>query len=94
MQKSYIGIATPCGLELFEPEDRQVCRFLVRRAYRSKQTCAVCFWAVMDEAIAHTVWGLMYSGRRLDALLIVQTLSTETGSFCPEVEELPVSFTG
>lgn len=94
MRNSYVGIATPCGLELFEPENRHVHRFLVRRAYRSKYTQAVCFWAVMDDAVARTVWSLMHAGRRLDALLIVQTLAIESGSLCPEVSKEPVSSTG
>jgi len=94
MKASYVGIATPKGLELLEPENDHVIRFLLRRAYGSKLTLAVCFWAVMDDVIADVVRNLMSSGRRLDALLIVQTLATETGSFCPENAEPPMLFAG
>ncbi|MBI1315023.1 hypothetical protein GC176_27345 [bacterium] len=94
MRKSYVGIATPQGLEVFVPENRHVGRFLMRRAYRSGTFSSVCFWAVMEEAIASTVLTLLYSGRRQDALLIIQTLATETGSFFPEEQESPVFFAG
>ena len=83
MRKSYVGIATPRGLEVFETENRDVCQFLIRRAYRSNREQSVCFWAVMDDAVARTVWGLMHAGCRLDALLIIQTLAIESGSLYP-----------
>lgn len=94
MRKSYVGIATPGGLELFAPESRHVSRFLARRAYRSHVNGAVCFWVVMDEAIAHTVRELLCTGRRHDALLVIQTLAIEAGSICPEERESTVLFAG
>lgn len=87
MSQSYVGIATPAGLELFVPENGHVIRFLLRRAYRSNRTQAVCFWAVMDEAIADAVRALLRTGCRQDALLVIQTLAIEAGSICPEQRE-------
>lgn len=94
MLKSYVGIAGPDGLELFESENDHVLRFLLRRAYRSKLTRTVGFWAVMDEAIGEAVRSLLLCGRRFDALLIIQTLAAETGAFCPEDADSPVLFAG
>ncbi|MDA0282545.1 MAG: hypothetical protein O3B13_25685 [Planctomycetota bacterium] len=94
MLKPYIGIASVDGLDVFEREHHHVLRFLLRRAYRSKRTGAVCFWAVMDDAIARNVSDLLQSGCRQHALLIIQTLATETGSFCPDDSEWPVLFAG
>lgn len=77
-----------------EPENDHVLRFLLRRAYRLKSTRSVCFWAVMDDAIGEAVRSLLLCGRRFDALLIIQTLAAETGSFCPDDADSPVLFAG
>ncbi|MHC4880785.1 MAG: hypothetical protein ACYTGL_30390 [Planctomycetota bacterium] len=94
MKTSFVGIASPSGLELMVPESDHVIRFLMRRAYRSKRTGAVCFWAIMDEAIAITVTDLLHSGRPEHALLVIQMLAVETGSFCPDSSDWPVLSAG
>ena len=47
MMKSYVGIVSKSGIELFYPEDPATVRFLWRRAQRQKGRVA-CFWGVLS----------------------------------------------
>lgn len=90
MLKSYVGIVTRRGLESFFPEDDHVLRFLMRRTYRSRQSNAVCFWAVMEDSIADTIKFLLECGLPDEASLTLQYLATEFGTVCPEEPKDPV----
>lgn len=90
MLKSYVGIVSHRGLDAFFPENDHVLSFLIRRAYRSGQSDAVCFWAVMQEAIGFSIQHLLENGRPDDALLTLQYLATEIGTVCPQETEEPV----
>ena len=84
MLKSYVGIANPHGLECFLPEHDHVVRFLTLRALRHRRRRSVCFWAVVNEEVAHHVERELAEGYRADALFALGALATELGLILPE----------
>lgn len=90
MLKSFVGVASASGLEAFYPENEQVIRFLIRRAYRSPESRSVCFWAVMDDSVAHAIELMQDQGQRHEALLSICFLSDDLGEICPPHPAEPV----
>ena len=81
MRKSYIGILDRSGLKILLPETRHVDRFLLRRALREN---AVCFWAVMDEAVATSIFSELNFGQHQNAARLIHLLANDYGAILPE----------
>lgn len=80
MRKSYIGILDRSGLSVLLPEAEHVDRFLLRRALRKN---AVCFWAVMDDAVAQSIRMELSVGQHQNAARLLQLLATDYGAILP-----------
>jgi hypothetical protein len=80
MLKSYVGIASPSGLETFLPERGRTVRALVERARRRQ---AVCYWAVLPDTAAAEVERHLEHGDRESALLLLDRVATQAGPILP-----------
>jgi hypothetical protein len=83
MLKSFVGIATRSGLEVFLPEHEHSVRFLARRSLREARRQAVCYWAVVSDDVAAEVQHQMELGESFAALLLLDQGATEIGSILP-----------
>jgi hypothetical protein len=83
MLKSFVGIATPLGLEVFVPEHEHVVRFLTRRVCREALRRAVCYWVVLSEDAALEVQRQMELGEPYAALVLLDQAATEVGPILP-----------
>jgi hypothetical protein len=83
MLKSFVGIATRHGLEVFLPEHEHVVRFLTRRVRREALRRAVCYWAVLPDEAAWEVRRQMDLGEAYIALLLLDHAATELGPILP-----------
>lgn len=90
MLKSFVGVASASGLEALYPENDEVIRFLIRRAYRSIESRSICFWVVMDDSVAHAIELMQDQGQRREALLSVCCLSNDLGQILPPHPAEPV----
>lgn len=92
MLKSYVGIVSEQGLELFYPENDHVIPFLMRRAYRPGRANTVCFWSVMRESVACAIQYLLQAGETDQAWSLLQSLATDVGVFSPQENEGEIVF--
>ncbi len=77
MRNSYIGILNHAGLSVLVPEEHNVDRFLLRRAMREN---ALCFWAVIDDAVVETIRAELSFGQTQDAARLLQLLAFDLRS--------------
>lgn len=80
MKNSYIGIVDRTGVRILVPEHEHTARFLSRRSRR--EDC-VCFWAVVDDALAHAIHAEINAGNRADALRLLHCLAVDLGTILP-----------
>ena len=76
MRRAFVGVASQNELVTLLPEQGDVVTFLCRRAERAD---GVCFWAVVDSAIAATIVAELEEGDSRNALILLQTLAVELG---------------
>jgi hypothetical protein len=87
MSKAFVGIISSRGLESMVPETDHALPFLIRRAYRREPPETVCYWAVMDEAVAEEVRRQLQGHCHEDAFLVIQTLAECFGTIPPPLED-------
>jgi len=80
MLKSYVGLATPNGLEVLLPESQLVVDALTERA-RPKR--AVCCWAVLDGDDASEIDERLAAGEHAAALAMLVATAHGAGSILP-----------
>lgn len=80
MRTSYIGIVDRTGIRILVPEYEHTARFLSRRSRREE---SVCFWAVVDDALAHAIHAEINAGNRADALRLLNCLAIDLGTILP-----------
>ena len=80
MLSSFVGTISRRGLESLYPETEHAVPFLIRRAYRSSPTREICYWAVMQDAVALQVQHQLVCERREDAFLILRALADYFGT--------------
>ncbi|MBA4067431.1 MAG: hypothetical protein C0501_27725 [Isosphaera sp.] len=81
MPKAYVGIASPQGLTVLQPE-RDDTLSLVRRAGLDGGE-RVGFWAVLGDIDARCVQALVVSGHRREALWLLDRSAREAGRILP-----------
>lgn len=81
MLKAYVGVASRQGLAVLQPE-RDDTLSLVGRASQDG-TGRVGFWTVLEEQEARRVHALFLSGRRLEALWLLDRSAKEAGRILP-----------
>ena len=91
MMKSYVGIVSKSGIELFYPEDPVTVRFLWRRAQRQKGKVA-CVWGVLSSEAAELVQLEISLGWTREALDHLQQHARDYGFIVPYREELESPF--
>ena len=80
MRNSYIGIVDRTGVRILVPELEHTARFLSRRSCREE---SVCFWAVVDDALANVIHAEINAGNRTDALRLLNCLAIDLGTILP-----------
>ena len=80
MRNSYIGIIDRTGVRILVPEHEHTARFLSRR---SRSEDCVCFWAVVDDALANAIHAEINAGNRADALHLLHCLAVDLGTILP-----------
>jgi len=80
MLKSYVGLASPCGLEDFVPEHDLSVSVLVARARRGR---SVCCWAVLPDDEALEVGQRLAAGEPAAALAHLEATAQEVGQIFP-----------
>ena len=83
MHHAYVGIASDHGLQCLWPEGEHTSVFLHRQAARQWRENAVCFWAVLDDSLARYVTFEVDSGNRRAALLLLQCVAKDLGTYIP-----------
>ncbi|MDX1967093.1 MAG: hypothetical protein SFV23_07985 [Planctomycetaceae bacterium] len=86
MLRSYLGLASAHGLEVFCPEQPQAVHFLWRRARRIHEP-VVCFWAVVSAETAQQTLVALHLGGSREALDLLQRQSHDGGTLLPADEE-------
>lgn len=81
MRQSYIGILNHSGLSVLVPDENHVDRFLLRRALREN---ALCFWAVIDDAVVESIRAEMSFGQTQNAARLLQLVALDCGSILPQ----------
>jgi len=74
--KSYIGLATPRGLESLVPEQAHVAQALAAHA---RDTRSVCCWAVLPDADAAEIGSRLAAGESADALALLEAAAQSVG---------------
>lgn len=82
MMKSYVGIVSKNGIELFYPEDSATIRFLWRRAIRQKGRVA-CVWGVLSKDAAELIEIEIALGWTREALVHLQENARDYGFLVP-----------
>ena len=80
MRNSYIGIVDRTGVRILVPEHEHTARFLSRRSRREE---SLCFWAVVDDALANVIHAEINAGNRTDALRLLNCLAIDLGTILP-----------
>lgn len=88
MPKAYVGIASPQGLTVLQPE-RDDTLSLVRRSGLDDGE-RVGFWVVLGDIDARCVQALVVSGHRREALWLLDRSAREAGRILPEELTCPV----
>jgi hypothetical protein len=81
MLKAYVGIASPHGLAVLQPE-RDDTRSAVER-YVELNRRRVGFWAVLGDDEARAVWVLFHRGYRREALALLDRSAKDVGRILP-----------
>ncbi len=81
MLKAYVGVASPDGLAVLQPE-RADTLWLVE-SWASSGRRRVSFWAVLGDADADSVQLLFQSGYKREALLLLDRCAKDMGSIIP-----------
>ena len=89
MMKSYVGIVSRNGIELFYPEDPATVRFLWRRVQRQKGRVA-CVWSVLPADAAELIQIEISLGWTREAMDHMQQHAREYGFIVPYKDEVPV----
>lgn len=76
MLKSYVGLATPLGLEALLPEHELAVRALARRAKCSR---SVCCWAVLPDDDACEIDRRLAAGEGIAALRLLEAAARSVG---------------
>lgn len=76
MLKSYIGLATPRGLESLVPEHAPAAQALAARA-RTRQS--VCCWAVLPDSDAAEIGYRLAAGEATAALALLEAAAQSVG---------------
>lgn len=92
MMKSYVGIVSKSGIELFYPEDPATVRFLWRRAQRQNGRVA-CFWGVLSEEAAEFIQIEVALGWNREALDHLQQHARDYGFILPYRDDLALHAT-
>ncbi len=89
MMKSYVGIVSKNGIELFYPEDPATVRFLWRRVQRQQGRVA-CVWGVLPSEAAELIQIEISLGWTREAMNHMQQHAREYGFIVPYQDEVPV----
>lgn len=81
MPKAYIGIASPQGLTVLQPERDDTLAWLQRSV--GAGTREVGFWAVLGDTDARCVRALVLGGRRQEALWLLDRSAKDLGRIDP-----------
>lgn len=81
MLKAYLGVASNCGLSMFQPE-RAESFSLIRRSLRPGIP-RLGFWAVIRHSDAETVNALLRNGHRREAMILLDRCARDIGSILP-----------
>ena len=85
MLKAYVGVASPHGLAVLQPErDDTLC--LVERRVRTGGG-HVGFWAVLGDAEAESVQTLFRNGYPREALLMLDRCAKDMGRILPSDQQ-------
>jgi hypothetical protein len=82
MMKSYVGIVSKNGIELFYPEDPATVRFLWRRVQRQKGRVA-CVWGVLPADAAELIQIEISLGWTREAMTICSSMPVNMDSSFP-----------
>jgi hypothetical protein len=80
MLKSYVGLASPNGLEALYPEHALAVETLAARAKRGR---SVCCWAVLPDDDACEIDHCLASGEQASALALLEAAAREVGQILP-----------
>ena len=80
MLKAYVGVASDCGLSIFQPE-RAEAFSLIRRSVRPG--IRLGFWAVIGQTDAETVNSLLRNGHHREAMILLDRCARDIGSILP-----------
>jgi hypothetical protein len=87
MKRSYLGLATPNGLEALYQENDHVVRFLHRRIYRPRALAAICYWAVLEDRFARLIEFQISIGEFAQAWYTLQYCAIDAGVSLPLPKE-------
>jgi hypothetical protein len=79
MTDSYLGLVTRRGLESLVIETEHAELFVLRRARRRFSGDACCYWAVVDNTVAHQIMRHVRCRRFADALCRLRVDATHIG---------------
>ena len=80
MLKAYVGVASPHGLAVLQPERADTLWLVESWASRGRR---VGFWAVLGDADADGVQTLFRNGYRREALLMLDRCAKDMGRIVP-----------
>ncbi len=80
MLKAYVGVASPHGLAVLQPERADTLWLVESWAGRGRR---VGFWAVLGDADADRVQTLFRNGYRREALLLLDRCAKDMGRIVP-----------
>lgn len=81
MLKAYVGVASPHGLAVLQPERADTLCLVESWAGSGRRR--VGFWAVLGDADAASVQALCRSGYRREALLLLDRCARDIGRILP-----------
>lgn len=84
MLKAYVGVASPHGLAVLQPERADTLWLVESWAGRGRR---VGFWAVLGDADADRVQTLFRNGYRREALLMLDRCAKDMGRIVPSDEQ-------
>ncbi len=80
MRQSFVGIIDSSGLTSLLCENDRIIECLLQLAQRRK---GVCFWAVVDDAVAWQIRRELDEGNRIEALHALRCHASELGQILP-----------
>ncbi|MBN9517280.1 hypothetical protein J0H58_01985 [bacterium] len=88
MPKAYVGIASPHGLAVLQPEQDETLSAVER--YVELNRLRVGFWAVLGDDDACSVRALFRCGHRREALVLLDRSAKEIGRILPNETVRPL----